>query len=162
MRFVAISLLFTLALAGCQSKAKKVQQLQEQYNAEYPAYSKDCLDEDTAGASRLLTGEKLTNERDCDSRSQEEEREMRGANRKPTGSPRFSARFLRRSSNSNRRLTITTIHRKREENPVRKLIFTALAIGLATLSEPCSARAVRFRRRLRSHAIGPRRCADRT
>ena len=62
MRFVAISLLFTLALAGCQSKAKKVQQLQGQYDAEYPAYSKDCLDEDTSGATRLLTGEKLTNE----------------------------------------------------------------------------------------------------
>ena len=62
MRFVAISLLLTLALAGCQSKAKKVQQLQDQYNAEYPAYSKDCLDEDTSGATRLLTGEKLTNE----------------------------------------------------------------------------------------------------
>ena len=62
MRFVAISLLFTLALAGCQSKAKKVQQLQGQYDAEYPAYSKDCLDEDTSGATRLLTGEKLTKE----------------------------------------------------------------------------------------------------
>ena len=62
MRFVAISLLFTLALAGCQSKAKKVQQLQAQYDAEYPAYSKDCLDEDNSGATRLLTGEKLTNE----------------------------------------------------------------------------------------------------
>jgi uncharacterized protein YceK len=62
MRFVAISLLFTLALAGCQSKAKKVQQLQAQYDAEYPAYSKDCLEEDTSGATRLLTGENLTNE----------------------------------------------------------------------------------------------------
>jgi len=62
MRFIPVLLLVTLALAGCQSKAKKVQQLQEQYDAEYPAYSKDCLDEDTSGATRLLTGEKLTNE----------------------------------------------------------------------------------------------------
>ena len=30
--------------------------------AEYPAYAKDCLDEDTAGASRMLTGEKPTKE----------------------------------------------------------------------------------------------------
>ena len=62
MRFIPVLLLVTLSLAGCQSKAKKVQQLQEQYNAEYPAYSKDCLDEDNSGATRLLTGEKLTNE----------------------------------------------------------------------------------------------------
>ena len=62
MRFVAVLLLFTLAIAGCQSKAKKVQQLQEQYNAEDPAYAKDCADEDTAGSSRMLTGEKLTTE----------------------------------------------------------------------------------------------------
>ena len=46
MRLVALSLLvlWTLALAGCQSKAAKVKQLQDQYNAEYPAYAKDCLD----------------------------------------------------------------------------------------------------------------------
>jgi len=62
MRFIPVLLLVTLALAGSQSKAKKVQQLQEQYDAEYPAYSKDCLDEDTSGATRLLTGEKLTKE----------------------------------------------------------------------------------------------------
>ena len=62
MRFIAVLLLATLTLAGCQSKAKKVQQLQKQYDAEYPAYSKDCLDEDTSGATRLLTGEKLTKE----------------------------------------------------------------------------------------------------
>ena len=62
MRFVAVLLLFTLALAGCESKATKVQKLLAQYNAEYPAYAKDCLDEDTAGASRMLTGEKPTKE----------------------------------------------------------------------------------------------------
>jgi len=60
MRFLAVLLLFTVALAGCQSKATKVQKLQEQYNAEYPAYAKDCLADETAGAARMLTGEKLT------------------------------------------------------------------------------------------------------
>jgi uncharacterized protein YceK len=62
MRFLTVLLLFTVALAGCQSKATKVQKLQEQYNAEYPAYAKDCLDDETAGAARMLTGEKLTTE----------------------------------------------------------------------------------------------------
>jgi hypothetical protein len=39
-----------------------VQKLQEQYNAEYPSYAKDCLDDETAGAAKMLTGEKLTTE----------------------------------------------------------------------------------------------------
>ena len=53
MRIVALSLLvlWTLTLAGCQSKAAKVKQLQDQYNAEYPAYAKDCLDPETAGSA---------------------------------------------------------------------------------------------------------------
>jgi len=50
MRIVALSLLvlWTLTLAGCQSKAAKVKQLQDQYNAEYPGLcqglsrSEDC------------------------------------------------------------------------------------------------------------------------
>jgi len=64
MRIVALSLLvlWTLTLAGCQTKAAKVKQLQDQYNAEYPAYAKDCLDPETAGSSDLLTGKKLTQE----------------------------------------------------------------------------------------------------
>jgi uncharacterized protein YceK len=62
MRTVALLLLSTLALAGCQSKAERVKQLQDQYNTEYPAYAKACLDEDTSGAARMLTGEKLTTE----------------------------------------------------------------------------------------------------
>ena len=62
MRLISVLLLVTLALAGCQSKAKKVQELQKQYDAEYPAYAKDCLDDETAGAARMLTGEKLTTE----------------------------------------------------------------------------------------------------
>jgi hypothetical protein len=62
MRIVALLLLSTLAITGCQSKAKKVQQLRDQYNAAYPGYAKACLDEDNSGAARLLTGEKLTAE----------------------------------------------------------------------------------------------------
>ncbi len=61
MRSVALSLLLlsALVLAGCQSKAEKVKKLLDQYNAEYPAYAKDCLDE-TSDSARMLTGEKLT------------------------------------------------------------------------------------------------------
>ena len=62
MRTVALLLLSTLALVGCQSKAERVNQLQDQYNTEYPAYAKACLDEDTSGAARMLSGEKLTTE----------------------------------------------------------------------------------------------------
>ena len=38
MRIVALSLLllWVLTIAGCQSKAAKVKQFQDQYNAEYP------------------------------------------------------------------------------------------------------------------------------
>ena len=45
MRKVALSLfvLWTLTLAGCQSKAAKVKQLQDQYNAEYPYRSRSNL-----------------------------------------------------------------------------------------------------------------------
>jgi len=64
MQKVALSLfgLWTLTFAGCQSKAAKVKLLQDQYNAEYPAYARDCIDPATAGSSALLTGEKLTPE----------------------------------------------------------------------------------------------------
>jgi hypothetical protein len=62
MRLGALLLLSTLALAGCQSKAAKVQQLQAEYNAAYPGYAKACLYDDGSGAARLLTGEKLTAE----------------------------------------------------------------------------------------------------
>ena len=63
MRSVALSLLLlaTVASVGCQSKAEKVNKLLDQYNAEYPAYAKDCLDE-TSGSARMLTGEELTAE----------------------------------------------------------------------------------------------------
>jgi hypothetical protein len=79
MRIVALSLLvlWTLTLAGCQSKAAKVKQLQDQYNAEYPAYAKDCLDPETAGSSDLLTGKKLTQEEIAALEANKKEREAR-------------------------------------------------------------------------------------
>ena len=79
MRIVALSLLllWTLTLAGCQNKAAKVKQLQDQYNAEYPAYAKDCLDPETAGSSDLLTGKKLTQEEIAALEAKKKEREAR-------------------------------------------------------------------------------------
>ncbi|MFZ0279424.1 MAG: hypothetical protein WA651_19150 [Candidatus Sulfotelmatobacter sp.] len=79
MRIVALSLLvlWTLTLAGCQSKAAKVKQLQDQYNAEYPAYAKDCLDPETAGSADLLTGKKLTQEEITALEAKKKEREAR-------------------------------------------------------------------------------------
>ena len=79
MRIVTLSLLvlWTLTLAGCQSKAAKVKQLQDQYNAEYPAYAKDCLDPETAGSSDLLTGKKLTQEEIAALEAKKKEREAR-------------------------------------------------------------------------------------
>ena len=79
MRSVALSLLLlsTLALAGCQSKAEKVKKLLDQYNAEYPAYAKDCLDPETAGSADLLTGKKLTQEEIAALEAKKKEREAR-------------------------------------------------------------------------------------
>ena len=79
MRIVALSLLvlWTLTLAGCQSKAAKVKQLQDQYNAEYPAYAKDCLDPETTGSGDLLTGKKLTQEEIAALEAKKKERDAR-------------------------------------------------------------------------------------
>ncbi len=79
MRLVALFLLvlWTLTLAGCQSKAGKVKQLQDQYNAEYPAYAKDCLDPETAGSADLLTGKKLTQEEIAALEAKKKERDAR-------------------------------------------------------------------------------------
>jgi hypothetical protein len=79
MRTVALSLLvlWTLTLAGCQSKAAKVKRLQDQYNAEYPAYAKDCVDPETAGSSALLAGEKLTQEQIAALEAKKKERDAR-------------------------------------------------------------------------------------
>jgi hypothetical protein len=79
MRIVALSLLFlsSLTLAGCQSEAAKVKQLQDQYNADYPAYAKECLDPVTAGSSALLTAEKLTAEQITALEAKKKERDAR-------------------------------------------------------------------------------------
>jgi uncharacterized protein YceK len=79
MRKVALSLLvlWTLTVAGCQSKATKVKQLQDQYNAEYPAYAKNCIDPETAGSADLLTGKKLTQEEIAALEAKKKERDAR-------------------------------------------------------------------------------------
>ena len=79
MRKVALSLLvlWTLTVAGCQSKAAKVKQLQDRYNAEYPAYAKDCIDPETAGSADLLTEKKLTQEEIAALEAKKKEREAR-------------------------------------------------------------------------------------
>ena len=79
MRIITLAFLIlsALALAGCQSKADKVKRSQDQYNAEYPAYAKACLDEDTSGAARLLTGERLTAEQTAALEAKRKDREVR-------------------------------------------------------------------------------------
>jgi hypothetical protein len=77
MRFTTFLLLCTLSLAGCESKAKKIEQLQAQYNAEYPTYAKDCVDVETDGAARLLTGKKLSDEEMATLETRKKERDAR-------------------------------------------------------------------------------------
>ena len=79
MRFVALSLLllWILTMAGCESKAAKVKKLQDQYNAEYPTYAKECLDPETAGSGDLLAGKKLTQEEIAALEAKKKEREAR-------------------------------------------------------------------------------------
>ena len=78
MRSAALSLLLlsALALAGCQSKAEKVKKLLDQYNAEYPAYANDGLDE-TSDSARMLTGEKLTVDQMATLDAKRKERDVR-------------------------------------------------------------------------------------
>ena len=79
MRTVALAplLLATLGLVGCQSKAEKVNKLLAQYNAEYPAYARECLDPVTSGSARMLTGEKLTAEQMATLDAKKKERDAR-------------------------------------------------------------------------------------
>ena len=79
MRYVALSLLllWTLTIVGCQSKTAKAKKLQDQYNAEYPAYAKECLEEDNSGATRLLTGQTLSKEQMAELETKKKEREAR-------------------------------------------------------------------------------------
>ena len=79
MRIVALSLfaLWTLTLAGCESKAERVKKLQDEYNAEYPAYAKECVDPETAGSADLLTGKKLSQDEIAALEAKKKEREAR-------------------------------------------------------------------------------------
>ena len=98
MRLMALLLLCTLILAGCESKAKKVQQLQAQYNAEYPAYAKDCVDVETAGSARLLTGQEADPTKRWQLSQPRRRSETPGASRKPTILRTFNGRSSPRSS----------------------------------------------------------------
>ena len=69
--------LWTVTVAGCPSKAAKVKQLQDQYDAQYPPYAKDCLDPETAGSADLLTGKKLTQDQIAALGAKKKEREAR-------------------------------------------------------------------------------------
>jgi hypothetical protein len=79
MRFVALSLLllWILMIAACESKTAKVKKLQDRYNAEYPAYAKECLDPETAASGDLLTGKKLTQEEITALEAKKKEREAK-------------------------------------------------------------------------------------
>ena len=77
MRSTALLLLCALALVGCETKGRNVQRLQEQYNAEYSTYSKNCLDDETAGSSRMLTGKKLTDQEIAALEAKKKERDAR-------------------------------------------------------------------------------------
>ena len=79
MGILALSLLLLsiLSPAACESKAARVKKLQDQYNAEYPAYAKECVDPETAGAARMLTGEKLTKEQMANLEAKKKERDAR-------------------------------------------------------------------------------------
>ncbi len=79
MRSVALSLLllWAMTIVGCQSKTAKAKKLQDQYNTEYPAYAKECVDPETAGAARMLTGEKLTAEQMATLEAKKKERDAR-------------------------------------------------------------------------------------
>ena len=99
MRKVALSLfvLWTLTPADCQSMSAKVKQLQDQYNAEYPAYANECMDPVTAGSSELLKGEKLTPDQIA---ALEVKKKTREAQCKPTALHRFRKKLLQHSSSA--------------------------------------------------------------
>ena len=162
MRIVALSLLvlWTLTLAGCQSKAAKVKQLQDQYNAEYPAYAKDCLDPETAGSARSSDRKEADSRRDRGPRSQEERTRstVQATGRPSCATPERDYRCTavepyrcKASRNQRRRRDETN----EETNPYRARRW--VCGGIATVRK-CT---IRFRHRLRSYSGGSRRHADR-
>jgi hypothetical protein len=78
MQSVALILLLvsTLPSVGCQGKTEKLKTMQAQYNAEYPAFANECLDE-TSDSARMLTGEKLTSEQMARLDAKKKERDAR-------------------------------------------------------------------------------------
>lgn len=77
MRFRILIFLSIVAIAGCDSKAHKVAQLQAQYNVAYAAYTKECPDDNSSGAARMLTGEKLTAAQMADLEAKKKARDAR-------------------------------------------------------------------------------------
>lgn len=77
MRYGIIALLATLVLSGCESKAHKVAELQAQYDAAYAVYAKACPDDNSSGAARMLTGEKLTAAQMADLEAKKKAQEVR-------------------------------------------------------------------------------------
>ena len=100
MRIVALSLLvlWTLTLAGCQSKAAKVKQLQDQYNAEYPAYAKDCLEEDNCRSHKTSDRREADQGADGGLSKPRRKNETHGASHRPTVLRSSRKRFLLHSS----------------------------------------------------------------
>ena len=94
---LSLFILWTPTLVGCQSKSAKVKQLQDRYNAEYPAYAKECIDPVTAGSSELLKGEKLTPDQIA---ALEAKKKTREAQCKPTALHRFRKKSSLHSSSA--------------------------------------------------------------
>ena len=93
-------LLSTLALTGCQSKAEKIKQLQDQCNAECSAYAKACLDEDTSGAARTSDRREADRGADSGPRSQEEGTKRTVHSQRPTVLHRSREKSVPHSSNA--------------------------------------------------------------
>ena len=79
MRIVALSLLllWTLALAGCQSKAAKVKNCRTNTTPNTRLMPRTAWMRKTAGASRMLTGEKLTTKQIATLEAKRKERDAR-------------------------------------------------------------------------------------
>ena len=58
-RFLTLSILFCIALAGCESKQAKIDKLEVQYKPLNPQYNKDCIAPafGAKGAQSYFTGE---------------------------------------------------------------------------------------------------------
>ena len=79
MRIVALSLLllWTLTLAGCQSKAAKSEEVAGPIQRRIPGLCQGLPGSETAGAARMLTGEKLTKEQMAALEAKKKERDAR-------------------------------------------------------------------------------------